>query len=395
MRADIETSGHNGRDRRRRYRSATVNCLIILVAFLKHAVAQTSAEVSVPLGGEQLANALQQRRGLVTTGSSLRMVLNDLQAETGIPVIIDRRTDPSSAIQVATGFVTVRESLQAVAKVSNAIPSFGDYCVVIGSPESSGRLRTLVHINRASILKLRGQADRELYTALIKSRDVSWPDLSAPQKLLSESAKELGLRIDNIESVPHDLWAGAVLPEMPFVDFATLVLNQFDLTFNISADGTMTLLPVPDIVEIEQRHRVSVKKKDDIAARWAKLHPTTPINWKGTAAVLTATIELHEELDDLVAGKLPQTVAAAGLLSKRFTLKLPPGKQLGHLVVTLRGQGISIRFEGISDAELQKLLQQPRALDVKQMLAKEFFETAFAELGATITVSDKEVVLSF
>lgn len=397
MTARTETSGHNGSWIRRALALVIGWSLLLIPAHIiqNSALARSDATAKPLLAGAALQDALQQRRGLVTSGRSLRIVLNELQSDTGIPLLLDRRTDPTSSVNLSTGFVAVADTIRLLAARSSADVSLGDNCVVVGPPRAVRRLKTLTAINRTSIDSLRGKMDRKLFESVTEARDVSWPALATPRQLLTERAAEIGLIVSNPESIPHDVWAEAVLPLMSFSDFATLILNQFDCSFELTPTGHLTITPVPEFVTIEKRHRMSLSRKKEIEQLWSKEFPGINVSWRGNTATLAATVEVHERLEELIAGQSSRTVAAAGLLSKRFTLTLPPGTQLRTLVESLKPSGVPVRFRGISDAEVQALLQRTVSMEVKQMPAREFFEKAFAGLGAKISVTDAEVVLEF
>src|SRR5690606_33445558 len=81
---------------------------------------------------------------------------------------------------------------------------------------------------------------------LLKSRTVVWPDLTEPASISHDVADRFKLRIENPEAIPHDLWAGAVFPEMDAADMLTLALIPFDMTFEWSSDfSAIRLIPLP------------------------------------------------------------------------------------------------------------------------------------------------------
>ncbi len=357
---------------------------------------ETSRPEATLLVKDRLAEALAQRRALFASGQTLRAAAVDFQATTGVVVLLDRRVDPTTVIDVSTGYVTVRQTLGALAKcVPEAAVSIGDHYALIGPIDAAGRLRTLTEIHREAIASLRRKLDADVYRALIESRPGSWPDLAEPRRLVVDAAESAKLTVANPDEIPHDLWAAARLPELTFTDFATLVLNQFDLSFELAADGVVTIVPVPDSVVIEQRHRIAVRDKDDVAERWRAAFPDLPVSWKGATAVVSATVETHERLDELIRGEQPMKVDAAAISDRLFTMTAPEGTAVGTLIASLRAQGTPIRFEGISGAELEPLLKQTVEFEVERVSAREFFQKALGGLGAMIDIRDEEVVLRF
>lgn len=344
--------------------------------------------------GTQLTEALNRRRGTVSTGVALRQVVTELQDTTGIAVVLDRRIDPSSSLNLTTGFVTIRQSIQAMAEARSARASFGDRVVVIAPPVAAGRLRTLMEINRDALKKLRTSLDSTHYTALTRTHDYSWEYLAEPRTILTQAAKAAEIQVTNPDRIPHDLWAAARLPPMTFSDFATLVLNQFDFTFEISDGGLLTISETPETVSIERRHRIPLRDKEAIIARWTETFPELNVEWRGAAAIVNATVETHERLSQLIDGPTTTTDSAGGLNSRRFSMKLPDGTRYGTLIASLRAQ-VPIRLQNVSDRRLAELLRLKVQFDVRNMSASEFFPMAFAGLPADVEITDTEVVLKF
>ncbi|APZ95687.1 hypothetical protein Fuma_05346 [Fuerstiella marisgermanici] len=348
------------------------------------------------VAGEPLRQALAQRRALYASGQTLRAAVTELQSATGVAVVLDRRIDPGTVIEVSTGFVSVRETIVAISEsVPKAAASIGDRYVFVGPPVAARRLRTLTEIKREAVEQVRRSMDAAKYRTLVATRAASWSDLAQPRQLIIDAASDAGLQVDNPDVVPHDLWAAAQLPDLNFADFATLVLNQFDFTFELNSDGIVTIVPVPDQVVVEKQHRVRSREKQDVAKRWRAAFPDLDVSWKGAMATVTARVETHERLEQLIRGDAPVMVQAAGIRDRSFTMTVPDGTPVGTVINSLQGQGIAIRIEGRSGEKLASVLQQTMQLKVDRMPAAEFFKLAFGGLGATVDIRQDEVVLRF
>lgn len=377
------------------FRGTVWFAVMMCVSVVLQAQSSSESPPLKPVTGKLLHDALDQRRGLAMVGQTLRQAVSELQAGTGIAVVLDRRTDPTAQVQVSTGYVTVRESLRALAEsVPETAVSLGDRFVLIGPRVAAGRLRTLTELNRSAIGELRRTMEADIYRKLVTPVSASWPDLAEPRQLIEQAAAKAGLRVDNPEDIPHDLWAAALLPDLSFGDLATLILNQFDATFEISVDGVVRVVPVSGLVAIEQRHRVPARDRNEVLQRWTKSFPNLEVSWKGTTAVVMASAEVHERLQELIRGE-KSGVAAAGIKDRRFTMKAATGASIGQLVAQLRGLGIPIRIRGRTAAELAPLLRQTIEFDLQDASAEEFFGTVFRSWGAKIEVNDDEVVLTF
>ena len=84
-----------------------------------------------------------------------------------------------------------------------------------------------------------------------EQKSMAWDDLTTPRELLEKLGSENGIEIAGLEQIPHDLWAAADLPPLELIERLTLIAGQYDLTFEVSADGNrITLVPVPEHVEL-------------------------------------------------------------------------------------------------------------------------------------------------
>jgi len=345
--------------------------------------------------GKTLVDALAQRRSLNSTGQSLRQLVADLQSNTGIAICLDRRTNPSAIIEVATPYATTKTILEAVASTQSATAvSFADQYAMIGPAQATSRLRTLTELRRQDVQVLRREMNSETYRRLVETRNVSWEQLTEPRQLLIDNAAQAAIEIKNPQMIPHDLWAAAELPTMAFSDLATLVLNQFDLTFEISGEGLLTIVTVPGDVGIEQRHRVAARDQEQVLLRWQAAFPDLDFGFRGSTATVTATVETHERLRELISGNEATALAAAGLKSRLFTLKVQR-VPFGALIAELRKQGVPIRIAGKTEAQVKEALQKTAAFDLVKSPSMEFFPQIFEGSGAEVTVTDDEIVLTF
>jgi hypothetical protein len=354
-----------------------------------------AAEPERLLTGRALRDALEERRSETSKGIPLRQALQRLRMDTGIAIVLDRRVDPSRLVDASTDYVTTRNSISAYAKSAAASASFGDNVVAIGPLDATARLRTLTAINRKSILSMRRKVNPELYRLLARSHHWSWPDLTEPRQLIVEAAIDLGTTVDNPEMIPHDLWATVNLPPLTFTEFATLVLNQFDLNFQVTADSTIRIVPGAESVVIEQTHRVPPREKDAVVQRWQKEFPRLVVNWKGSSAVATGTVEMHERLRKLIHNDDAKQIAAADVKDRLFSMKAAAGTPIGRVINTLRKSGIEIRVEGRTDEELAPLLLQTVEFDLVKSPGSEFFPQIFRSWKVNVTVNGEGVVLTF
>ena len=215
--------------------------------------------------------------------------------------------------------------------------------------------------------------------------------------LIFKETKAIGVGFDDADSIPHDVWAEAILPPLSFSDFATLILIQFDLTFELTADGSLRLIPMPDAVGIQRQYRVLSNNKATVAKRIAEEFPELSITWKGNSASVFATVEVHESLEQIIKGKPNTTAAAAaaGLKTRLFTFKVPDGTPLGAIVEKFRQSDVPIRIEGATEEVASKAMSQTVGFEFTDTEGDDFFPKVFADIAAKVIVDDNEVVLQF
>ena len=181
---------------------------------------------------------------------------------------------------------------------------------------------------------------------------------------------------------------------MPFSDFATLVLNQFDLSFQVT-DRKLTLVDLPAVIEVKKRHPFPSRERSTIEARCKDALPDLDVTWSRASVTASATVEVHERLERLIRGGSRETVAAATLRDRKMTFKVPPGTQMGSVIVSFRRQGIPIEIAGLSDEELTRLLGETVNFDLKSVPAEDFFRAIFKSWNAEVDVQDNRVVVRF
>jgi len=173
----------------------------------------------------------------------LRAALAGLAREHRVAVLMDRRIDPDRRVNLVLHNQPLARALAEIAaRQSAASVPFGPL-IYVGPPESAARLEALAARARREAARAAGPVAKRL----LVERRLAWDDLTEPRALLTALGREAGLEIDGLELVPHDLWAAADLPALPWIDRLTLVAVQFDLTFTLAAEGrSPRLVAIPD-----------------------------------------------------------------------------------------------------------------------------------------------------
>ncbi len=99
-------------------------CVLLLLVRLgsAHAADSVKSRNDSFCQGSNLLESLARRRSIAVESISLRELLNDIQAEFGICLILDRRIDPSTRMVVTTPLVRTDQLLQSI---SDELPDCG------------------------------------------------------------------------------------------------------------------------------------------------------------------------------------------------------------------------------------------------------------------------------
>ena len=248
--------------------------------------------------GRRLTKALEIRQEVNVQEIQLREVLLRLQEQSGICIVVDRRIDPSQRLTLSTGRLSTDEVLRRLAaEIPNAGFSVNRAFVYIGPVATSQRLRTLCESQRSMILDHRRQFDREIYRKLSGVRSLVWDELTSPRDIFFSLAADADLTVVNPDAVPYDLWHAGRVPAMPFAESATMLLCQFDLTFVIdAASAELTIVPMPEVVLLERRHRVLRRHRAAAERYLAENLPELDVKWERSGVRVRATWEEHKAI---------------------------------------------------------------------------------------------------
>jgi len=366
---------------------------IVVLSLLSIADAEELRAVKLRTG-RRLEQALETRRALSMQAVPVRKIVTDLQEQAGICIVVDRRIDPSQRLTINTGFISTENLLrQVAAKLPAADISVNRSFVYMGPVDAARCLRTLCEQKRLLVLDARREFEKEAYAKVSKVELQTWGELVSPRDLVMEFSENAGLKVVNPDAIPHDLWHAAQLSAMPFAESATLVLTQFDLTFDIDpAKVECTIIPIPEVVLLERKHSVPSRLRDVAEKQLMETFRGLETQWERSAVLVHATYEQHEQIATLLSGKDPTEgppVMNESLKTRLFTLSLQNGVTWRALMNQLHKSGVVIRAE----VDLAELLDQKVSGDFKRLPGAQFFSQLFNGLPVQVEVLDKEVVL--
>lgn len=316
-----------------------------------------------------------------------------------VAIVRDRRIDPTRVIDLEVSNVPLRAVLDQVASKAGGELRIVGNVAYLGPPDAAPVVRTLAEMRRQ---ELDAAVDRRIAArrvALLRGQTVRWGDLTEPAEVLRLVTERFRLRINNPELIPHDLWPGAVLPELSATEALTVILIQFDLTFAWGDDlASIRLVPLPDRAEIVVERSYTPRGSAEMTvAEWSERFRGLAARIQNGKVVVRATVERHEELEQADGGdaKRPpgsRPTAVVPLERRRFTLAVTrvPAKAV---MAKLEESGIAFEYDANGLAAAGVDLDAPVTLDVKQADAEEFLEVLFGPLGVGFEIEGNMVRL--
>ena len=364
-----------------------------------------ASELTTFKTGKDLDRALAVKISWSSISSELGDQLRDLQQQTQVLILRDRRIDPHRRISVETGFVP---RVQVLRQISATVPDTAfcvtDDFVCVGPAEAIHRLPILLSHNTDQVNSLRKKIDAASFRQLTAKIDASWEQLSEPRQILLDDAMIAGVVIRNPDAIPHDLWAEGHLPRMAFTNLATVILNQFDLTFSVASDGAeFTIVPIDPEEALEHSYIVGSDLKSSIAAAWRNKAPGIEIKWTGSNAAVTTTLQQHASLYALLQESVysvttsdsTSAIPRSSIRTTNYQIKAERAT-IRQLIDFFRREGVTIEVVDEESPEVLAILKESVQLETfkERQRGLKLFPLIFGMHFKQVDVRDDRVVLS-
>ena len=176
----------------------------------------------------------------------------------------DRRIDPNLLITLTVADQPLTDVFAAIGQQAGAATVPFEGVIYVGPQQTADELATLAALARQPLVKAPAAARAKW----LKPHTWSSSRLSEPRQLLNELAAAADAKVQNEQSVPHDLWPARELPALAAIDRAVLLLAGFDLTCRLSPDGSeLQVIPITRPVAIAQEYRVSNSRSGGVQRR--------------------------------------------------------------------------------------------------------------------------------
>ena len=343
------------------------------------AAGERASTVNVPpwKTGAAVRSALESPISLVWSDREARAALDSLARSTAVAIFLDRRIDPCRELTLQATDQPLKAVLVSAAEQLDAGVTLVGSVAYIGPKPTASKLLALANLRRQEAGKLPAQ-DRIRVT---KSEAWKWDDLAQPRDLLGELARLGGVKVNNSDLVPHDLWPAAHWPALSWNERMTLLLAGFDLTYEHAA-GSIRLVPLPGELVFERTYTPR-GDADRVAIDLARLAPEAKISVERGVLRVVAEAEVHARIDKLLRGETVKTTKG-GPPVKRYTLTVKD-ERAGAVVKTIAVQlGKELKF----DSAVAEKLQQTVSLEVREVSLEELLAKTLGPLGLTGRVSE-------
>ena len=166
---------------------------------------------------------------------------------------LDRRIDPRILIKMQASEIPLERAFEKVAEQNGWGISYLPPIVYIGPSTVTQELATHLHIQRQRLRRLPKRTQR-LWTV---PRDLDWPRLTEPRRLIAEQLGPLAGSAVGIDRVPYDLWDEQAFTGVDRLLAVTILLAGFDLAIALEPDGTLII----DRFHVARRFDESIVEK--------------------------------------------------------------------------------------------------------------------------------------
>jgi hypothetical protein len=382
---------------------------LFLVACVGAPASRVGADASSPLfpdplpehyrTGQRLTTALEQPISGSWKGVPLRSVLRRLSHEQQIAILLDRRVDPDQNVQLETGDRSLRSALYEIVRVTRLGVTQVGNCLIVGPAVPILRLRTLIAL-REKDLERDSVLDAGAAQLRTQKATIAWEDLDRPAEIVTRVGRQFGLTIVGLEQIPHDLWAGATIPEATATEALSLVLNQFDLTFEwLPHEAGVRLVRIPAHVAIERTYALHGKSPAQTLRILRSLIEGLDAEAHGNKLVVRGTVEQQEIAFSVIRGaKSPSPTTKSKqpslAVEKQSFMLQAGGVSLQELFVELKKQGLPLEYDARELKSAGIDLGRKVSVDLPRLPAAEFLTRLLEPYGLTFRFERGAVVVS-
>jgi hypothetical protein len=344
---------------------------------------------NVWLNGDALQRRLDAHVGIAWSSEPLRQKLNKLSEHESVAIWLDRRIDPSQEPAWNLPEMPLRDLFDAIAARLEAGTCLIGPLVYLGPRETASRLATVAALRHQEASRL----PPAVQSRLARTAAWKWEALSTPRDLLEELAREVGVGIEDVRDIPHDLWPAVNLPPLTFCERLTLLLAGFDRTFEFIEGGTrVRIVPLPPQPVLVVNYAAGSDIADAIA-RLQQLVPQAQLRREGARIRVAGRAEDHDAIRKLLdLNRNPAKSArgsrnpASGAPRTVYTMRGPT--QLGTALKTLQVQAqVNVHV----DPRVQHKLYERIMFEATNVSLEELIAIVLKDTGLKFELNNREL----
>ena len=294
----------------------TRNASPLILTILILLVPSTLASQQPPSATLSNANFQKQLNTPISAHWDLPLsnIIQSIRETQNVVVFLDQRIDPQQSIQFKIQDTKLTTALDQLAMQCNSRVSMVRNVVYIGPVKTTQWLATVAEIQAENHRRRPGPET----THLFQPQTTQWNRLSQPRVIVEHVADSIRTQVTNLELIPFDLWDQNSLPALPFAHRFTLLLAGFNLTYQVNADHSITLVPFPEQAKIQKTFVKPVGAAN--LARIKSSFPKLEILANTDQLVVRGRWEDIERLDQLLRGKTVTTPVNGATSMQVYTL---------------------------------------------------------------------------
>lgn len=348
--------------------------------------------------GPELRETLQAPLSATWDNVPVRVLLRRLSETAAVGIVLDRRLDPTTPLQLTLVNQPLDEGLHIIAQRLKAGYTIAGNTVMIGPDESIRWLRTTIAQREAELTASGTKIPERRQFALLDRRTEHWQDLQTPREILEQIGTRYQLNIEGLSDIPHDLWASATLSSATAAEALSIVLSQLNRDFRWSTDGkAITIVPYQQPALIEKHYQP--KKAQSPAAALAAMKKDWPDlegRVDGKTVLVLGRVEDHERLTatDSASTSSSRPRDPVPLHRRRFTLRTE-NVPVRAILRELEKTGVVLEYDEQAFKKVGVNLETPVSVDVKQVEAKEFLEKVFQPLAISFEIDNQTIRMKY
>ena len=255
------------------------------------------------LTGKKLNRRNLQALSIWWKDEELRDRLMAFSETQDIAIMLDRRVDPSTIVNLGVEDRTVEQAFRRISSAAKIGVCRIENCYYFGPVDTTIALP----IAMDTLARQAKKVSRRSAVKWTAKRPVRTGPVVETKALIQAIATKHGFVVNGLEELPHDLWYSVSLPPTSVIGQLQLMLAGFDKTFEIDPDAkSITIIDFP---KIESARRVfAVTKRPANAKELTAQFPDLRISYRSKAVTATGP---PQQLAQLEAALIEQVESQA------------------------------------------------------------------------------------